>query len=188
MKKTLICLLLSLFIVTAATSQTYIKFNALYWLAGITNVSVETKLGNHFTYNNDLIASPWKSVSGNPMMFAEFIPELRYYPNEAFRGFYAGAYATSHVFKMCKWNYWNTNYYQKGWGFGAGLNLGYEVPINDRWLLDVYASGGWQVSRYRGFLKSDGSQHLKLNNSGEWLPYRIGITFAYKLGTGKVNH
>ncbi|MCD8081844.1 MAG: DUF3575 domain-containing protein [Bacteroides sp.] len=145
------------------------------------NVSVETKLWNNFTFNQDLIFSPWKSISGNKMLFSQLIPEIRYYPKEAFRGFYAGAYASAHIFKMTKWNYLNLDKYQKGWGFAAGLNLGYEVPINDRWLLDTYVSAGWQVSRYVGW-RTDGSQYYPLNNSGEWLPYRLGITFAYKLG------
>lgn len=161
--------------------QTYIKFNALYWGLGITNVSVETRLGEHLTYNNDLVVSPWKSVRNNPMVIGQFIPELRYYPGKAFRGFYAGAYAAAHVFKMSKLNYINTGKYQKGWGCSFGATIGYEVPINDRWLLDVYAGAGWQVSRYRGYYKSDHSRYIGLNNSGEWLPYKIGITFAYRL-------
>ncbi|MCD8101931.1 MAG: DUF3575 domain-containing protein [Alistipes sp.] len=181
MKKTLLIIIFLSFF-SASFAQTYIKFNALYWALGVTNASVETRVGEHFTFNNDIVISPWKSIKNNPMVIGQFIPELRYYPVHAFKGFYAGAYAGAHAFRMSKWNYINTGKYQKGWGFSAGASIGYEVPINDRWLLDVYGAAGWQISRYRGFYKSDRKKYIGLNNSGEWLPYKVGISFAYKIG------
>lgn len=163
-------------------SQTYLKGNAAYWAVGITNVSVETRLAKQWTFNTDAVVSPWKSISNNPFMFGMIMPEARFYPKGAFNGFYVGGFGVFQVFKMSKWNYINSGKYQKGRGFGLGVSLGYEFNINEKWKVDTFAGFGWQNSQYDGYYTNTGERYQEWNGSGEWLPYKIGISFAYKLG------
>lgn len=162
-------------------SQTYLKWNAAYWALGIVNMSVETKVSNKWTFNNDVVYSPWKSIDGNRFEFLQIIPEFRFYLKEAYNGVYFGGYGTFHAFNMTKWNYLNKNKYQKGRGYGFGATIGYATEIAKRWNLDVYLGAGWQNSQYRGYNSPSGEMYVDKNGSGEWMPYKIGITFGYKL-------
>jgi len=162
-------------------AQTHIKGNCVYWMLGMPNVSVETKVAEHLTLSGEIFYSPWESVNDNPLKFLQFNPDIRWYPKGAFHGFYAGAYASVQDFKLSKWNYWNTNSYQKGWGYGFGALWGYQVLLSDRWALDVYAGAGWHHGRYRGYYKNTGKMSVDWNGSGEWLPYRLGIVVCYRL-------
>ncbi len=149
----------------------------LYWAVGITNASVETKVFNKWTFNSDIVYSPWKSIQGNHFEFVQIIPEARFYPKGAFNGVYFGAYASFIAFDMTKWNYWNKGLHQIGRGFALGGSLGYEHKINSRLLMDVYLGAGWHNSQYRGYRTRTGEQ----NGSAEWLPYKVGITIGYRL-------
>lgn len=166
--------------------QTQLKANAAYWVLGITNLSVETFLCDKFTFNGDIVYSPWKSISGNHMQFFQTIPEVRFYPKGAFEKFYVGGYASFHLFDITKWNYINQDKYQRGYGFGLGVVVGYQTHISERWRLDLYAGGGWHNSQYKGYESKTGKQYIGWNGSGEWLPYKFGVAFAYRLG--KMRH
>ena len=185
MKKILLFLFLFACLANKGISQTYLKGNATYWALAVTNVSLETRLANKWTFNGDLVFSPWKSFSGNPLLMGQIILEPRFYPRGAFKGFYVGGFGAFQIFKMSKWNYINTGKYQKGRGFALGATIGYEVQINERWGVDIFAGGGWQNSQYRGYYTKTGEMYKGWNGSGEWLPYKIGVSFAYRLG--KIN-
>lgn len=179
--KRLAGLLLLLGVFQVGEAQTRLKANMLYWGVGITNASVETKLAKHWTFNGELVYSPWKSVDGNHFEFLQIIPEARYYVKSAFDGFYIGGYGSFQVFNMTKWNYWNLNKYQKGRGFSLGLNIGYAYSINARWGIDLYIGGGWQNSQYKGYDTQTHEMYRGWNGSGEWMPYRLGVTLTYQL-------
>lgn len=181
MKKRLIIITICLIsAIGGANAQTYIKTNALYWAVGVPNVSLETRLHKHFSYNVDFVYSPWEHIVDRSLVIGQFINEFRYYPKEVNRGFYAAGYAAGHTFKLSKWNY-NDDKYQKGSGISFGATIGYELPIAKRWLIDFYVGGGWQLSWYQGFYTADDSRYVGWNASGEWIPYKIGVTFAFKL-------
>lgn len=172
-------LLLSMFQIGEA--QTRLKANMVYWAVGIVNASVETKLSSHWTFNGELVYSPWKSIDGNHFEFLQIIPEARYYVKSAFDGFYLGGYGSFQFFDMTKWNYWNQHKYQRGRGFSLGLNIGYAYSIDDTWGIDVYIGAGWQNSQYRGYDTRTHEMYVGWNGSGEWLPYRLGIALSYQL-------
>lgn len=181
MKKTLLTLLvICAAAIGTARSQTTIKTNALYWAAGIPNVGVETRLGAHFTFNADLTASLWKEIGGRPYMGGQIIPEVRYYTKEAFKGFYVGGFAAFDMYHVSKWGY-PTSHVQDGVGMCLGVSLGYQLPIGRRWSMDFYAGGGWHLGWYYGTDLSTNERYVDWNRSGEWIPYKLGVTFAYRL-------
>lgn len=181
MKKIFILLLFTLTIQLVCYSQTQLKGNCIYWLAGMPNISAETRIAKHLTLSGEVLYSPWESVRGNKLQFLQFNPDVRWYPRGAFKGFFAGAYASIQDFKLTKWNYWNKGLYQDGWGYGFGGLFGYQVAISDRFSLDVYAGGGWHHGRYQGFYTRTGEMYKNWNGSGEWMPYRLGISVCYRI-------
>lgn len=154
--------------------------NALYVAGLVPNVSFETRISNHFTFNVDLVASLWESIRDRPYMLGQVIPELRYYPKQSFQGFYVGAYAAADIYKVSKWDHPSTDV-QRGGGISLGATIGYELPIGGRWLMDFYLGGGWHLGRYYGINTETNQQYAPWNASGEWIPYKAGVSFAFRL-------
>ncbi|MBE0393500.1 hypothetical protein BJQ96_03369 [Flavobacterium sp. PL0002] len=165
-------------------SQTYVKVNAFTTLLTVPNVAIETTIGEKSTLNFDVLASFWKSVNGKPREFYTFTPEYRYHFKAIDNGFYVGGHIGASLFNFQKWNYLNTDYYEKGFGYFAGVTVGYKAKINDKFYLDCFLGGGWNQGFYKGYHISDGSRYetaKNYNKSGEWLPYRGGVMISYKL-------
>lgn len=175
-----------LFLSIQLQSQTFIKFNGATVLVGIPNVGIETSIGEKTTFSFDVMASFWKSFNGNsPMEFYTFTPEIRYHFKEKYNGFYVGAHAGPDFYQLQKWNYWDTNKYEHGFGYRLGVTVGYNIKLNDKFLLDIFAGGGWHQGFYHGYY-NDGTpgryeKAQNWNKSGEWLPYRGGVMISYKL-------
>jgi len=173
-----------LFFSIHSQSQTYIKVNAITTLLAIPNVGVETSIGKKSTFQFDILASPWKSIKGNPAQFYTFIPEYRYHFHEKNNGFYIGAHIGATLFNFQKWNYLNTDKYEKGFGYIMGATIGFQTRINDKFLLDCFFGGGNQQGFYKGYYISTGERYDKAvnyNKSGEWLPYRGGVMVSYRI-------
>lgn len=165
-------------------SQTFVKINALTTPFTIPNVGIETSIGKKFTFQFDIMASPWKSVYGKPRQFYIFIPEVRYHFKENFNGFYVGGHIGASVFNFQKWNYLNTDLYEKGFGYLVGATIGYQTKINDKFTLDCFLGGGSSQGFYKGYYISTGERYdkaINYNKSGEWIPYRGGVMISYRI-------
>lgn len=167
-----------------AQSQTYVKVNAITILLTIPQVGIETGIGEKSTFQFDITASFWKSVDGKPKEFYIFIPEYRYHFKEKHQGFYAGAHVGLTLYNFQKWNYLNSNLYEKGFGYLMGATIGFQQKINDQFLLDVFIGGGNSQGYYKGYYIGTDTRYESAegyNKSGEWLPYRMGVMVSYKL-------
>lgn len=182
MKKLLLALLLCGSL--TASAQTYIKTNALYWLGLLPNVQVETNLGAGFTFQGEVNASAWESIKGRPLLGAQFIVGARWYPKAAFKGFYVGGDFGFDIYKVSKWDHPATDI-QHGIGYYLGVTLGYQISIAKRWNMDFFAGGGWHLGKYWGEDLLTGQPYALWNASGEWIPYKIGVTFSYRLTSDK---
>lgn len=182
MKKIFLTLLV-LITFSATQAQTYIKSNSLYWAALVPNVSVETRLGEHFTFNGDVVSSFWENINGRPLVGTQFIAEGRWYPKQAFKGFYVGAFFGFDTYKLSKWDHPATDI-QHGIGWALGVTIGGQISIAKRWNMDFYVGGGWHLGKYWGeTILPDGTSQMYApwNASGEWIPYKAGVSFGYRL-------
>ena len=164
-------------------AQTYIKVNAMTTLLTIPNVGIETSIGKKSTFEFDIMASFWNSKK-TPMQFYIFVPEYRYHFNGNYNGFYVGANVGATIFNFQKWNYLNTNLYEKGFGYLIGATIGYQKKINDRFLIDCFLGGGNSQGFYKGYYIGTNKRYepaKNYNKSGEWLPYRGGVMISYRL-------
>ena len=184
MKKIIVLPFFLLLFNFATFSQTYVKVNAITTLLTLPNVGIETSIGPNSTFQFDIMASFWKSVNGKPSQFYIFIPEYRYHLQEKQNGFYAGAHIGGSIYNFQKWNYLNSNLYQKGFGYMIGATIGYEKKINERVVLDCFLGGGSSQGFYKGYYLDSNIRYDKAkdyNKSGEWIPYRGGVMISYRI-------
>ncbi|MDI9308821.1 MAG: DUF3575 domain-containing protein [Limnohabitans sp.] len=168
-------------------SQTSVKANVTTIL-GFPQIGIETALGKKTSFQIDAFASLWKSFNEAPFEVYMVFPEFRYYPKKTMDGFFVGGHIGGSAYNFQKWNYINTDFYQKGYSIMYGVTIGYQIHINDRFALEAFLGGGHQEGFYKGYRLSDGSRYEtadNFNKSGEWLPYRGGIMVVYKLGKKK---
>ncbi|HEY4538682.1 MAG TPA: DUF3575 domain-containing protein, partial [Faecalibacter sp.] len=92
-----------------------------------------------------------------------------------------------------KWNYWNTDKFQRGYTLLIGATVGYQMSFNNRWGLDIFITGANSQGGYHGYkilddnsiIRYDSATHF--NRSGEWLISKAGIMLTYKLKTKNYN-
>lgn len=165
-------------------SQTNVKANIIS-VVGLPQIGIETKLNEKFSFQVDVIGSLWKSFNRAPQQFIVVTPELRYHFSTLEKGFYIGAHVAGSKYKMQKWDYINTDYYQVGYSVLYGTTIGFKVPINEHFAIDIFAGGGLQSGFYNGYKISTQERYenaKKFNKSGEFLPYRGGVMVVYKFG------
>lgn len=167
-------------------SQTYIKANSVLLPVGVLNFGIEQNIKNHFTFQADFLISPWKSFFDNHLQIYSGTIEGRYYFKESFKNWYIGGNLGMAVFDIQKWNYWDTNKYQRGFTFLGGVTVGYQYQWKENWNLDFFLGGGTSQGFYHGyennppkFFRYEGSEPW--NRSGELIPFRGGIMVSYKL-------
>lgn len=182
MNKIIICILL--FTVFSLHSQTYIKGNLLSTLVLIPNVGIETSVGEKSTLQFDFTGSFWKSINDNPSQFYILVPEYRRYFKKKFEGFYIGAHIGATIFNFQKWTNFDTDLYQKGFGYLIGTTFGFQKKINERLNIEFFIGGGNHQGFYKGYRIDSNERYdspKDFNKSGEWLPYRGGVSILYKL-------
>lgn len=162
-------------------SQTSVKGNVTT-IIGYPNLGSEIILDNNITFQIDLFASLWKSINNGPHEILILFPEVRYYTRNSAEGFYVGDHIGGTKYKLKKWNYFDTDYYQQGYSILYGATIGYQLKISNRTNFDFFIGGGNQQGFYKSFdsfgIRSDNAE--KNNKSGEWLVYRGGVMFSYK--------
>lgn len=207
MKKTLLIISLTL-ISLSAVSQATIKLNGLYALGGVINPAIEIPISDKFSFQSELVISPWKTIEWQDksphMLFGFMINEVRYYFGERQNSWYVAGNFGLGLFDISKptiiehGTFDFQNRYSKGWSIMLGGGGGYQTSIGRRWSLDAYVAFGWMLSYYNGY-SMDGQIDMKplrpvqpkypdpWNASGEWMPYKLGLSFGYKLVKLKIN-
>ncbi len=174
----------------AQKRETQVKINALTLPLGMVNLGVEHALTDNITLQADGFISPWKSFAGNHLQMYMAFGEGRYYFDKSFSKFYVGPNIGVGFFDIQKWNYWNTDKYQRGVTILTGATIGYQAKLNEHFSLDVFVGGGHSQGNYYGYKKDESGRYEKaenFNKSGEWLIYKGGVMVAYKFGRKKSN-
>ena len=188
---------------TTATSQTYVKLNGAYALAGVVNPQVEFPLSDHSTFQAEVVYSPWRSINNHPMQFGILQNEYRYYFKEHNQGLYLGANVAFKIFNMSKpelrdWHLTLQDRYCKGSGVMAGVVVGYEYRFARRWLLDVFVGFGYSHCWYNGYSMNHEidlypsrpgdrvpSSPDPYNISAQWIPTKVGLSIGFMINPPK---
>jgi hypothetical protein len=166
--------------------QHKVKVNAATTLLGFPSIGYERPIGKYFSFHIDAIGSTFNRYHNMPLKFLIITPEVRYYPKATQTGFFVGGHLGGSTFHLQKYGYENTNKYQKGYNYMAGISLGYVYALSDKFALEGFVGGGTIQSYYRGYdittgLRYEDSYPDKFNKSGEWLPYRGGVNLVWKI-------
>lgn len=148
----------------------------------------------------------WKGI-GRPMKFLLFTNEYRRYFKRHNSGWYVGADAGIMTFHMAKPEFNNgklglQDVASKGYGFLLGVSGGYELKLGEKWIMDAFVGFGWLGSMHNVYALKDGivqggriynkgelivtpgngdwgdKREDSWNGSGEWLPFKIGVSFG----------
>lgn len=164
-----------------------VKINGLLAI-GVINPAVEFKVFNKGTVQLEGLGVFYQKGflgSDKPLTLASTFGEFRFYPKQAFHGFFVAANAGWGVYRLSK--YWAPGYngaypdkYQVGNNMMFGATVGYNFCIGSHWSVELAWGAGWQGSTYEGF-NADGTRYVPLNGSGEWMPaYKGGIFVGYR--------
>lgn len=168
----------------AAVSQNRFHVNAATTLLGFPSLGYETPINKHLSFHIDAIGSAFNSYNDKPLRFLIVTPELRYYLKNDHKGFFIGAHLGGSTFKLQKYGYEDSNYYQQGYNYLAGASIGYVYFVSEKMALEAFIGGGTVQSFYKGYDATTGERYdgaQKFNKSGEWLPYRGGISVILQL-------
>jgi hypothetical protein len=168
---------------TASAQDTW-KINAATTIVGVPQVAWERPLDARRTLQVDLTISPWRSVGHAPAQFGILLGEWRHHYREVGAGPYVGLHVGLIGFRLQKWDYRDTEFYQEGFGAIGGATVGYEWRTRRGVVLDLFVGGGTAQAKYKGYSlvtgeRYDGEQGW--NESGEWLPYRGGLMISYRI-------
>ena len=207
MRKLILALAISLMSIANAqtkdsvtANKLYLKANALFLPIGILNAGAEYQLNQKITLQGDVFVSPWKSFAGKPAQGYMVGFDGRYYFDEAFKHFYAGANISAARYILQKYNYWKSgpsqytpespvydkaDLYQDGYSVFLGAVVGYQFQLSENWNMDLYLGAGTAQSFYKGYHKELGIRYdndgRKWNKSGEFIPYRGGLMISYRI-------
>ena len=184
MRTTLASALLCLALPAGLGAQRVVKGNLASTVYGVPQVAYELPLGPKRSLQFDVMISPWRSRDGAPQQFGIFIAEWRHHYHERGDGPYVGGHVGIAIFRLQRWDYKDTEFYQEGIGALGGVTVGYEKRLRDPWSLDLFAGGGTAQSKYKGYSFLTGDRYDGedgWNESGEWLFYRGGLMLSYRL-------
>ena len=169
---------------SGAFGQQRIHVNGATTLLGFPSVGYERPIGKYFSFHIDAIGSSFNRYHNMPLKFLIITPEVRYYPKATQTGFYVGGHIGGSTFHLQKYNYANSNSYQKGYNYMAGISIGYVYAVTEKFALEGFVGGGTIQSFYKGYDITTGLRYEdadKFNKSGEWLPYRGGVNLIWKI-------
>jgi hypothetical protein len=164
--------------------QHKVKVNVATTVLGFPSIGYERPIGKYFSFHIDAIGSSFNRYHNMPLKFLIITPEVRYYPKTTQTGFFVGGHLGGSTFHLQKYNYANSNLYQKGYNYMAGISLGYVYALSDKFALEGFVGGGTIQSYYKGYDSTTGLRYEgadKFNKSGEWLPYRGGVNLVWKI-------
>ncbi|MFD2907231.1 DUF3575 domain-containing protein [Flavobacterium ardleyense] len=164
-------------------SQDRINVNATT-LVGFPSIGYEKMVAPNFSFHIDATGSIFNSFNDMPLKFLMITPEMRWYSKKENTGLYVGGHIGGVVFNLQKYGYENSDKYQKGLGYQLGVSVGYIYPVSDRIAIEAFVGGGSVQTFYKGYVKTTGIRYdgaKEYNKSGEWLPYRGGVTIIFIL-------
>lgn len=151
-------------------------------LLGIPMVGIERSLRDpRRTFQWDVMLSPWRSVDGYPLEFLVGIAEWRFYRENAQEGWYGALHVGAAAFRLRRPDYRDTTLYQEGAGLLGGASVGRVWRLRAGSTIDAYIGVGTVQSLYKGYDRLTNSRYdgARLwNVSGEWLPYRTGVSLG----------
>lgn len=178
--KHILPLLLLLISISSYGQQVAIKTNGMYWLATTPNVGFELVTGERTSL--DISAAITNRVWSNSCKMVVLQPEWRYWFNgRPMVREYIGIAALGSSYDIT----WGRRTYD-GDAFGAGLTMGYALPLNKRLTIEFYGGFGAVYFRQKQYYVDDNysdfieNEALQVNSGGyKLIPIKLGVSISY---------
>ena len=187
-----VCALLLLLASTTGKAQNLaLKTNLLYDAVLIPNVGVEVSLGKQWTASADWFYTWFSSDSRHRYWqgYGGYLTVRRYFANHSTlntphstfpTGHHLGAYVLGMTYDV-EWG--GRGYQADHFGFGAGVEYGYAMPIGSRLLLDFSIGIGFQDGEYKEYEPVGDRYVWQATRQRHWFgPTKAEVTLKWVLG------
>ena len=184
-------LLLLLASVTGKAQNLALKTNLLYDAVLIPNIGVEVSLGKQWTASADWFYTWFSSDNRHRYWqgYGGYLTVRRYFANHSTfhiphstfpTGHHLGAYVLGLTYDV-EWG--GRGYQADHFGFGAGVEYGYALPISNRLLLDFSIGIGFQDGEYKEYEPQGNRYVWQATRQRHWFgPTKAEVTLKWLLG------
>lgn len=183
-------LLLLLASATGKAQSLALKTNMLYDAVLVPNVGVEVSLGKQWTASADWFYTWFSSDSRHRYWqgYGGYLTVRRYFAQTSnlkpqtsnLSGHHLGAYVLGLTYDV-EWG--GRGYQADHFGFGAGLEYGYALPISNSLLLDFSLGIGFQDGEYKEYDPIDDHYVWQSTHKRHWFgPTKAEVTLKWVLG------
>lgn len=159
-----------------------LKNNVAFDAALVANIGFEMELWPHTSIDIPFYYSPYDITETWRIRLFGLQPELRYWPREAGRGWFAGLHGTVMGFDVSlntDGRYQDPN--RAMWGLGVGGGWATHLGKKHRWAFEVNAGVGFLNYTYRSYRNwYNGPQYGGIRRHTYWGPTRVGLTLSYR--------
>ena len=168
-----------------------LKTNLLYDAVLIPNIGVEVSLGKQWTASADWFYTWFSSDNRHRYWqgYGGYLTVRRYFANHSTfhiphstfpTGHHLGAYVLGLTYDV-EWG--GRGYQADHFGFGAGLEYGYALPISNRLLLDFSLGIGFQDGEYKEYEPQGNRYVWQATRQRHWFgPTKAEVTLKWLLG------
>jgi hypothetical protein len=178
------------FVLPLCGQNVELKTNLLYLATTTPNMGVEWKLDRKYTATLTAAYNPFhfrqylnpKGNTVNPKLLHWMMAgEVRYWFCESFLGWNMGVNVFGGEYNIGGIKFINKLEKQryKGWGAGAGLTVGYQLPLSVRWSLDMSAGVGYAYTRYTKYDCYACGYKIGENKKNYWGPTKVAVSLVY---------
>lgn len=194
MKKIIICSLLTLLILPAATygQKMGVKTNMLYWATSTPNLGLEVALSNKVTLS---VAGGWNPFDLRSKTYEDgstvkskvkhwaVMPELKYWNCQSFQRSFWGIHGIVGHFNMADIPFVQPlkDYRLQGDAYGGGISYGYQWAMGKRWGLEASVGVGYLHLDYKKYEKEQCGEFLGDFTHDYVGPTKVGLSFIYYL-------
>ena len=179
LKITLTSLLLTMLFNTNASAQFYaIKTDALGLLTGSVNADASMALNEHYTIHLHGQYNPWTYSGNKKFKNITVLPGLRYWRGETYGyGWFAGVNAIYSHYNVGGF-FGGKNRYQ-GDAYGAGVSIGYSIPIRKRLNIEFEIGGGIVYTQYGKYKCTTCGTKISDENKFLVVPSKAAVSIVY---------
>lgn len=163
-----------------------VRTNVLYDAMLLPTLGIEWRVNRDIGVKLDGSRSWWGGEKGKVQKMWMLSPEVRWYLLDE-KCFYAGVSGNYGEYNMYKYVIGSivskdTGYQGKMWG--AGLTVGYQLPLSRCFSVDFNVGLGYTRSEYDSFTMRDGVRVYKDRNKSKnfWGPTQAGISLVWTIG------
>lgn len=165
-----------------------VKTNGLYDALAVPNLGIEVAFGRKWTVGLDWMYAWWKTDRRHRywQCYGGYLTVRRYFKGHAqlsspsdklFTGHHIGAYVLGLTYDF-EWG--KRGYQAEKFGFGAGLEYGYAVPIGKRLNLDFSLGVGFQDGEYKEYVPQDTHYVWQATRKRHWIgPTKAEISLVW---------